>query len=112
MREVLPSMEGSRTQEDGAKMKNDNVEAWVLSISVDTVTYYGSSAENVLKQLKMSDWSIPSSVFEYKTRAAQRAQVLGYHLVFWDATSFILAAQSAGLLTVRFNPNNVKNSSN
>lgn len=81
---------------------------WTIAITISDATYYDTSSVGILTQIKQGDFSIPESVFQYKVNMATRAKVAGFYLVFWDATSFILAAESAGLWQVEFNERNAQ----
>jgi hypothetical protein len=109
MWKLLFEMESIRKKKERLKMKkSQDLPEWTISVKMENSFYVGSTAEEILKQIKQADFSIPSSVYEYKLRAARRAQVMGHHLIFWDATSFLMAAQTAGLLKVTFNFENAK----
>tara|TARA_R110002012_G_scaffold5387_1_gene24568 strand:+ start:119 stop:388 length:270 start_codon:yes stop_codon:yes gene_type:complete len=64
---------------------------------------------NLVKQMKLSDWSQPSSVEEYmravQGRVATVATILGNEttFVYWDATSFLIGYANCTNGVVRIN---------
>ena len=90
------------------KTTSSDIPLWTIAVTIGNATFYGQSSVEVLEQIKQGDYSIPDSVFDYKVRMASRAEVAGFHLVFWDATSFILAAEAAGIWQVEFNERNAQ----
>jgi len=85
------------------KSCSDLPEWSVRATFTDGETYSGRDATDLLLRLKSEDFTLPSSLLDYKTNTARRAEVFGVHLLFWDATSFLLAMQSAGFCEVEFN---------
>lgn len=74
---------------------------WV-ALEYDGATTYHHTARDAVAFLAGMDWDMPDTVLDYKVGVAQRCQVLGYHLLFWDATSFLLSGEHAGLWKVSF----------
>ena len=56
--------------------------------------------EDIIYALKLSDWAGPHSVLEFKKNVENRTLVGGVALLYWDATSFLLAMEAAGLCKV------------
>ena len=73
-----------------------------IILTWDESDTYHPTAEAAVHYLAALDWEMPDSVLDYKRGVAQRATVLGFHLLFWDYTSFLLAGQSAGVWKVSF----------
>jgi len=66
----------------------------------DGITYYGSNPYEIIQQLKICDWEIPTTNLEFKIGMAQRCTVAGVTLAFWDETSFLFALQEAGFCEI------------
>jgi len=49
----------------------------------------------LLEALRRSDWDMPQSVLEFKRGLANRCQIAGMHLLFWDESSFLYACHEA-----------------
>ena len=64
--------------------------------------YEAETAYEILEQMKERDWHIPKTVYDFKLNVARRCQVLGVILVFWDATSFLLALENAGKIEIKW----------
>ncbi len=55
----------------------------------------GASPWQLLEALRRSDWDLPLSVVDFKRGVANRCQVAGVYLLFWDESSFLYAASEA-----------------
>jgi len=74
-----------------------------IVIMNDGVRVEGHSAYDVCDRLRRMDWEVPDSVLDFKRGVAQRCQVAGMFLVFWDESSFLYAAHEAKVFRLRVN---------
>tara|TARA_R100000278_G_C5343442_1_gene119124 strand:+ start:131 stop:388 length:258 start_codon:yes stop_codon:yes gene_type:complete len=72
----------------------------------ETYWYEGSTAVSILAQMKRDDWHVPKTVYDFKINVARRCTVLGETLLFWDATSFLLALENAGKVEIKWDLEN------
>lgn len=70
-------------------------------LTIDEADTSHETTAHAVSFLCSLDWDMPRDVLDYKQGVANRALVQGFHLLFWDATSFLLAGQHAGLWKVR-----------
>lgn len=55
------------------------------------IIYEGDSAFDVVLQMRLRDWSIPETNIDFKDNIVRRIQMTGYTILYWDATSFLMA---------------------
>ena len=64
--------------------------------------YTGNNPTEIIKQMKLQDWSGPASFTDYKERVQKRtAAIQGVTFVYWDATSFLLGMANADLVRIK-----------
>ena len=56
-----------------------------------------------VKKLQSLDWLRYESIWDYKEEVQQRCTVQGISFVAWDATSFLLGLQMAGICVITLN---------
>ena len=66
----------------------------------DGTEYEGIDAISVVTQMRLRDWDIPESNLDFKDNMVRRIQMTGYTIVYWDATSFLMALAELGFLTL------------
>ena len=60
--------------------------------------YEADSAFNIVKQMRLRDWEIPENNIEFKDNVVRRIQMTGYTIIYWDATSFLMALAELGFI--------------
>ena len=69
----------------------------------DGAKFTGSTPEEVLFTMKLTDWGRPRTSGEYKARVQESvATVKGETFLYWDASSFLMGLQSVGLVTLEW----------
>ena len=71
-------------------------------LTTEGVQSHFPSSTAVVAYLKDLDWDIPESVLAFKQGVAERTLCGGEYLLYWDATSFLLAGAEAGLWGISF----------
>ncbi len=71
-----------------------------MLITMSTGEVLSGTPEDIIHALKLRDWAGPQSVLEFKKNVENRTLVGGIALLYWDATSFLLAMEAAGLCKV------------
>ena len=66
----------------------------------DGTLYEGMDAFSVVTQMRLRDWDIPESNIDFKDNRVRRIQMTGYTIVYWDATSFLMALAELGFITL------------
>ena len=67
----------------------------------DGAQYVGTTPEEVVIAMKLTDWGRPNTQEEYKSRVQQSvATIKGKTFLYWDASSFLMGLQSVGLITL------------
>tara|TARA_R110002110_G_scaffold294990_1_gene508972 strand:- start:165 stop:413 length:249 start_codon:yes stop_codon:yes gene_type:complete len=66
----------------------------------DGSQFEGATAFDIIAQLKVLDWALPSSIEDFKHNVVERTLVMGHLILYWDATSFLYGMESAGLLVI------------
>lgn len=74
------------------------VKATILDDGHEAYDLVGDTAEDVIMQMKLQDWSIPSTYQEFTDNVVRRIQMTGYTMVFWDGTSFLMCLQELGFI--------------
>jgi len=69
----------------------------------DGVAYYANTPDDILNQMNINSWDRAKSVLHFKKDMAFRVEMMGTHLVFWDASSFLYALQEAGFCEIELN---------
>lgn len=71
---------------------------YVQAMTRGGVLYEADSAYNVVKQMRLRDWEIPENNIEFKDNVVRRIQMTGYTIIYWDATSFLMALDELGFI--------------
>ena len=66
----------------------------------DGTRYEGMDAVSVVTQMRLRDWDIPESNIDFKDNMVRRIQMTGYTIVYWDATSFLMALSELGFISL------------
>ena len=66
----------------------------------DGVEYEGNDAIAVVTQMRLRDWDIPETNIDFKDNMVRRIQMTGYTIVYWDATSFLMALAELGFISL------------
>jgi hypothetical protein len=80
----------------GAKEMNET--PYIQAMTTDDVLYEADSAYNLVKQMRLRDWEIPTHNIEFKDNMVRRIQMTGYTIIYWDATSFLMALDELGFI--------------
>jgi len=66
----------------------------------DGTEYEGMDAVSVVTQMRLRDWDIPEHNIEFKDNVVRRVQMTGYTIVYWDATSFLMALAELNFISL------------
>lgn len=64
------------------------------------VLYEADTAVELVGQMRLSDWEIPENNIDFKDNVVRRIQMTGYTIIYWDATSFLMALSELGFITL------------
>jgi hypothetical protein len=75
-----------------------NQTPYIQAITREGVSYESENAFNIVKQMRLRDWEIPEDNIEFKDNVVRRIQMTGYTIIYWDATSFLMALSELGFI--------------
>ena len=78
-----------------------------MTVKVEFLTngfeFVSPTPQLAVHKLRSLDWLRYESIWEYKAEVEKRCSVQGISFTCWDATSFLMGLQTAGICSITLN---------